>query len=68
MQIYDDNSLTITQRAGDVSVAYTIYLKDRRVVHTETVGDLSADNEIDYDSLPNSILKAYQAWIVNLDV
>lgn len=68
MKISDNNSLTITQRAGDVSVSYTIYLKDRRVVYTETMGELKEENDISYDSLPNSILKAYQAWIVNLDV
>lgn len=67
--MYDsEGSVTITERAGDVSVAFTIHVKDRKVIVTETIGEVSADEEIDYDDLPTPILKAYQAWLMNLDV
>ena len=66
---FDDNtSFTVTERVGDVSLSHTIYLKNRRVVVTETVGEVKFDNEISYELLPEAILKAYQAWLINVKV
>jgi hypothetical protein len=68
MSIDESASFTVTERVGDVSLSHTIYLKDRRVFVTETVGEVSADSEISYDDLPEAVLKAYRAWITNVQV
>lgn len=68
MHIDDSACFALTQRVGDVSLSHTIYLKDRKVVVTETVGALTSDSEMSYDHLPQAVLKAYQAWITNIQV
>jgi hypothetical protein len=54
------------EAVGNISVAYTIYLKNRNVTRTETVGSEVQKDNIEYEKLPNHLIKAYQAWLMNL--
>lgn len=60
----ETDSFTVVETKGDVSLAYTIYLKDRRVEIKKTVGVCCETTQGHYDKLPLNVLKAYQSWLI----